>query len=329
MANRAPSGEATVYTTLPATARLIASRSAGVGGVITYQSLISALLANPGQLYGGYFQVTVTSNNLTLAIKTTAGNDPSATEPVFVNIGGTVRVIAATTSTTKNAGTSWGLAGSANFATLPMDWFAYVVYRAANSTVYISASRFPAGATVNDFSGTSANEKHLFDHSTFATSDQVEVCGRFEATLSETASFNWSVPTYVQGVNLIRTPIKMTRWLTYAPTITSGYSANPTDTIYSYRFLERDAQVMFREATAGTSNTTANGEYSLPFTALTLTNALWGSGPCIMTDDGTLFAGYGYITSGATTILFAKIEGWTDSGDRRINFTPPVLYRVA
>jgi hypothetical protein len=299
-----------------------------VGGVIQYSNLISPALAVPGQLCGGYFQATVASNNLTLAIKTNFGSDPSTSTPVYVNIGGTIVPIATATSTTKAAGFNWGAAGGSSFAAKEVDWFAYAVYVNSTKTVAISASRYPGGSLVSDFSGTLTAENHLFDHASFATSDLVAPCGRFAATLSAGGSYNWSVPTYVQGTNLIRTPTRKTRWLDWTPTIAAGYSSAPTGAVYQYQFDDRDAIITLREATPGTSNTTNVATYSLPFTALTLSNALWGAN-CVMTNNGTIFAdGYAYISSGATIVSFTKIGGWTNSGNRQVNFTPPMRYRI-
>src|SRR5690348_826774 len=70
-----------------------------------------------GFLWDGYFQVTVASNNITVSLKTRAGNNPSTSEPVTIYIGGTRRRITAALSVTKNAGTNWFAAGSSEMAT--------------------------------------------------------------------------------------------------------------------------------------------------------------------------------------------------------------------
>lgn len=70
-----------------------------------------------GQILNGKFVKSVSSNNLTVALKTLAGNDPSATDPVFVRIGNTVRMITSSLSVTaKNSGTNWFGKGASYFA---------------------------------------------------------------------------------------------------------------------------------------------------------------------------------------------------------------------
>lgn len=70
------------------------------------QAIAESLAFPPGFMYNGKISVTVTSNNITVALKTMAGNDPSAADPVLVNIAGTTRKIVAALSVTKNAGIS-------------------------------------------------------------------------------------------------------------------------------------------------------------------------------------------------------------------------------
>ncbi len=84
--------------------------------------LQNSYLAPPqGFLVNGKIVPSVASNNLTVALKTLAGNNPSVSDPVFIRIGDTVRAITSALSVTKNAGTNWGNAGGAELATQEMN----------------------------------------------------------------------------------------------------------------------------------------------------------------------------------------------------------------
>ena len=51
-------------------------------------------------MWNGKIVPSVASDNLTVALKTHAGTDPSATDPVYVMIGGVVRTITSALSAT-------------------------------------------------------------------------------------------------------------------------------------------------------------------------------------------------------------------------------------
>jgi hypothetical protein len=74
---------------------------------------IDTFSAPQGFLINGKIVTSVSSNNLTVAIKTLAGSDPSSSDPVYARIGNTVRSITAALSVTKNAGTNWFNSGAA------------------------------------------------------------------------------------------------------------------------------------------------------------------------------------------------------------------------
>lgn len=184
-----------------------------------------------GGAYGGFFgadgvmingkiSVTVASNNLTVAIKTLAGTDPSVSDPVYVRINDTIRSIISALSVTKNAGTNWCNAGGSELATKEVDYFVYLIWNTTPATdvVDIGFSRIPHGRVYNNFSGTSTNEKYLaYGNGSAPTStDDVVNIGRFAATLSAGAGYTWTVPTFTSE-NLIQRPIYNTRWLDFAP----------------------------------------------------------------------------------------------------------------
>jgi hypothetical protein len=309
MANVKPSAVATVTTHLTADWRFAGSRyyDAAYSKAVTEWQYMAALLAPAGQLIGGYIAPSVASNNLTLAIKTDAGNDPSANEPVFVKINGTMYTITAATSTTKNAGTSWGNAGAAELAAKEIDWIAYVVYDSNSSVVAISASRYPGGRLVSDFSTTTTNEKHLFDFTNFTSTDNVEPCGRFAATLSAGAGYTWTVPTYT-GANLIKAPIRETRVLDWTPTMTGVTSGNGT-LVAKYQIVNNQLWAMVNFTLGNTSAIGASVDLSYPFTRLLTSAEILGN--CNLQDTGTLnYSGIiRYTAAGPARIFCIKADG--------------------
>lgn len=162
-----------------------------------------------GFLQNGKIVVTDASG-ITVAIKTLAGTDPSASDPVYCRIGDTVRPITAALSVAKADGTNWMNAGSAELATKEIDYFAYLGYNATDGVV-IGFSRIVANS-YGEFSATTTNEKYcaISTITNAASTDYYEVIGRFAATLSAGAGYTWSVPTYT-AINLIQRPIYETR----------------------------------------------------------------------------------------------------------------------
>ena len=168
-----------------------------------------------GFLINGKIVPSVASNNLTVALKGLDGNDPSATNPIYIRIGDTVHSITSALSVTKNAGTNWFNAGSSELATKEIDYFVYLGYNATDGVV-IGFSRIPYATEYSQFSTTSTNEKYCaISTITNATSgDDYVVIGRFAATLSAGAGYTWSVPTFTSR-NLIQRPIFETRVMEY------------------------------------------------------------------------------------------------------------------
>jgi len=279
---------------------------------------VAAVSPVQGGLRNGYISRTVSSNNLTVAVKTLAGGDPSATDPVYVRIGNTVRTITSALSVTKNAGTNWFAAGSSEMATHETDYFVYMGYNATDGTV-IGFARFPNAITYGDFSATSTNEKYCaISTITNATAtDEYEVIGRANATLSAGAGYTWSVPATSV---VISRPVYESRPLTWTPTQT-GFSADPASGLYYYSFDEDHIIMKIRQPNTGTSNATGF-TLTAPFNAKTLTNGLW-SGVGIGTDNNAVFVPLnGYITTGAATITLLKsgsATGFTGSSNKSAN----------
>lgn len=232
-----------------------------------------------GHLINGKISVTDAAG-ITVAIKTLGGADPSVTDPVFVRIGDTVRVITAALSVAKADGTNWCNSGSAELATKEVDYFVYLGYNATDGVV-IGFSRFPGAHSYDDFSATTTNEKYcaISTITTAAATDYYEVIGRFAATLSAGAGYTWSVPTYT-AKNLIQRPIRESRWLDYVPVMTGGADLSGYEAA-RYKVVTNSVYVHF--AANSSRNVTTSGvvQITVPFTgtqAITVANTLIHNG---------------------------------------------------
>jgi hypothetical protein len=213
-----------------------------------------------GQLLNGVITPSVSSNNLTVAVKTLAGNDPSDTDPVFIRIGNTVRKITAALSVTKNSGTNWFGSGGADFATKEVDYFVHFIWNTTDVAVSIAFSRLPTKTGLySDFSSTTTNPKYLaYSGSAPASTDVCQIAGRFNAILSASASYNWSIPATPIVINQ---PIRNTRWLDMIANQNTGFSSQ-TDKVCRYRIDNDKIECMF--AVSGTSNSSSL-QIDLPF----------------------------------------------------------------
>lgn len=227
---------------------------------------ISNISGPQGFMINGKIDVTVASNNITVAIKTLAGTDPTTSDVVFVRIDDTIHSITSALSVTKNAGTNWFNSGSSELATQEIDYFVYLGYNATDGVV-IGFSRIPGANKYGDFSATTTNEKYaaISTITTAASTDYYEVVGRFAATLSAGAGYTWSVPTFTAS-NLIQRPIYETRWLTMLPVLAVSGGTAPTYTASAYRYKVIDNSVFYRLNLRNTSGGTAgNGASAITF----------------------------------------------------------------
>src|SRR5258706_5058017 len=133
----------------------------GVSALNTRITNLETLKGNPaeGTLWNGIIQPSVTSNNLTLALKTFAGADPSVSDVVYVTLGGVIHAITTALSITMNAGSNWFALGSNETATLEQELFAYLGFNATDGVV-LGTSRIPYAKQYGDFSATSTNSKY-------------------------------------------------------------------------------------------------------------------------------------------------------------------------
>src|SRR3990172_11934381 len=135
-------------------------------------------------------------------------------------ITNTVQSITAAISTTKTDGTNWCNTGAAETATQDVDFFVYLIQETgANAGTKIGFSRIPFARVMGDFVNTSNSEKYIAGNwVNFNATDEVENIGRFNASLTATATFNWSIPA---TSIIVSRPIFETRRLTYTPAVTS------------------------------------------------------------------------------------------------------------
>lgn len=162
---------------------------------------------------------SVASNNLTVALKTLAGTDPSAADPITHRIGNAVYDITAALSLTAAASTNWCSLGT-DFATIEQDLFVYLIAETgAAAGVKIGFSRIAYALTMGDFNAGSTHAKHIKGNWTTLTStDAVALIGRFSATLSAGAAYTWTLPSPV----VVNWPIYETRWRNYIPSVLPG-----------------------------------------------------------------------------------------------------------
>lgn len=295
-----------------------ARQNIGLGGlaILNYE--------NPPQGYmvNGRIDVTVASSDLTVAIKTLSGNNPSTSEPVYVRIGDSVRSITSALSVTRNDGTNWFNSGSAELATLEVDYFVYLGYNATDGVV-IGFSRLPFARRYGDFSATTTNERHcaISTITNATSSDYYENIGRFSATLSTGAGYTWSVPTFT-ALNLIQRPIYETRLLSWSPVYT-GFSVNPT-WVHNYQITWNQAYLFCRENVNGTSNATWFTK-TIPIACRDLTVNSAYSLVTLITDNGADSATPWYLTLPTASPwnvinCFTTIAGgtWTAANGKRV-----------
>lgn len=280
-------------------------------------------IALQGFLINGKIVPSVASNNLTVAIKTVTGSDPSASNPVYCRIGDSIRSITAALSVTKNAATNWFNSGGSELATIEVDYFVYLGYNSTDGVV-VGFSRIPYGKQYSDFSSTTTNDKYcaISTISNAASTDYYENIGRFAATLSATASFNWSVPTFT-AINLVNKPMNATRWLTWSP-VFGGFSANPSGGIYRYKIYDDRITVAVEQPNAGTSNATSF-TITAPITSATVASMIWWSPISRGTDNAAALTTKDQANMGSATqtISLAKASsssGWTSSSTKSARF---------
>jgi len=258
-----------------------------------------------GQMINGRILPSVDSGNLTVALKTLAGDDPSATDPVYVMIGGVVRSITSALSVTKNAATNWCKAGSAELATKEIDYFVYLGYNATDGVV-IGFSRIPFANQYGEFSATTTDEKYagISTITNAAAEDSYVNIGRFAATLSAGAGYTWTVPTFT-ATNLIQRPIYETDWKDWLPVNSASGSMTWTSVsviIAKYKLVGNALHIILAEE--GTTGGTASTDLisTLPFSVAQISVAVSGR-----VRDSIYYGGYGLI-SPVGSVIFRRYD---------------------
>jgi hypothetical protein len=259
-----------------------------------------------GYMINGKFSVTVNSNNLTVALKTKAGGDPSATDPVSVWINGTYRRCTAALSVTKNAGTNWMALGT-NLPAIESDLFIYLGWNTTPATdiMDIGFARIPNGRVYSDFSSTTTAAKYLaFGNASTPTATDDYVCvGRFAATLSAGAGYTWTVPTFTNA-NLIHTPIFETRMLAYTPTFTNLTVGDGT-LAARYKITNDIVDVFLNFTFGGTSSIAGAVSFTLPIASSASYSVTSAPGTILRLFDatGSTWVGmFSTITASGTTL---------------------------
>jgi hypothetical protein len=276
-------------------------------------SKLSSIYGPQGFMRNGKIVTSVSANDLTVSIKTLAGADPSASDPVYVRIGNDERTITTATSKTLNDGTNWFNSGSTSLATFEVDYFVYLIWNTTPATdrVDLGFARIPYGRTYADFSGTTTNEKYLAfsGADTPASTDEVEVVGRFNATLSATAAFNWSIPATSVIVNR---PIFETRELTASLATANTTLGNGTQTAI-YTIKGRDCAIIYEFILGTTSAMGTNPRITLPFsigTKYSTGNENHQVGTAWLEDRSVVNAFGPVISSGAIGATAVDIYAW-------------------
>lgn len=278
---------------------------------------------NPGTMINGKLVPSVASNNLTVALKTAAGTDPTTTDVVSININGTVRTVTAALSITLAAGTNWFNAGSAELAAKEIDYFCYAVWDSNSSVVALAPARISSGTLVSSFSSTTTNERYLGNYANYTSTDDVVVIGRFAATLSAGAGYTWTVPTYTND-NLVNAPVFETRRLDWTPahTRTGGaYTNAPTVSSAQYIVMKGRVFIYERHTQNATPGSSGNQQYTLPFT-----NNYSGAQLMNCVNTTSAIQQLAFVTTTSPTITLYKYDGTAEATASQAYVTEGLIY---
>lgn len=252
----------------------------------TYDTLYAKYLGD-ADFYKYSITTSESGGNLTVALKNFEGNDPTATKPVKIQIGGVIRTITSALSYTRNAWNNILNMWSSELATKEVDLFAYLFYYPTTWAVVIAYARIPNANTISDLSYDALTEKwfdYPYDWNLPPSSTSIANIGRFNATLSAGGAYTWSIPATSVIIN---SPAYETRWLDWQPSVTASGSM----TIASLSFAEAkykisgDSLSINYSATYTTGWTASSDVIStVPFTFLS-SSILWFSSPCYDSAD--------------------------------------------
>ncbi|MGA1048132.1 MAG: hypothetical protein ACO3UU_08980, partial [Minisyncoccia bacterium] len=265
-----------------------------------------------GGLINGFIRVTVASNNLTVAISTSSSSqvDPTASNPVYVWIGGTLRSITSVLSCNSNAGFNLCNSGSSELVNREIDYFVYIGNRTSDNTLFLGFSRIPYARVITDFSDTANNDKYVrFGDGSFNPSSTIGAItniGRFAATLSAGPSHNWSVPAFTNA-NLIQEPVYETRWLsaTLAPYGSGGSLGTFAQDSNGYRYKLKNDICSFQINGRVTNKGSWSGDVriTIPISAKTLLQDFYYASGWVANNTNPATTSRGGIKLGATNYM--------------------------
>lgn len=218
-----------------------------------------------GFLYNGKIVPSVSGGALTVALKTLAGTDPSASDPVYVRIGDAIRSITSALSVTINGGTNWFGIGTAGLAGNETDLFSFIGLKSSDSSYRLMVGRLGIDGQLNQTGyadGDGTANTYIYPYSQIAATDSIALIGRFAATLSAGSGYTWSVPSYTSS-NLIQRPVYETRPLSYTPQIGDGSLGNGSIS-GTYQIMGTRVRVRGKFTLGSTSTVTGNLNFSKP-----------------------------------------------------------------
>jgi hypothetical protein len=272
-----------------------------------------------GYLYNGQISAIITGNSITISIITDKGNTPTPADSIKVKLNGVIRTIRSTLSLTIVFGTNWFNSGSTELAAKEIDYFIYMGYNAIDG-VTLGMARIPFGLIYSDFSTTNTNEKYcaISTITNAAAGDSYRVIGRLAASLSASANYYWSVPTYT-NLNLIQYPIYETRKLVWGGVLT-GFSALATY-VMEYTLKGRSLFLFIGWSSGSSTSNATNLTCTLPFSWVGPAygySALSGQG----LDNGVWCLVVGEVSVKTFTASKNLLGGaWTNPGRKDINIS--------
>jgi hypothetical protein len=267
---------------------------------------------------------SIASNNLTVALKTFAGTDATATDVAIFSIGAAMLSVSAALSVGVTAALgdifAWDTGKiQGNDAQL----FVYLINN--NGTPQIGVSSCPTLLTVatNYYSNGSqtgtAGHTNIVMSGTLNATNSCRVIGR--VNVSQADNNNWQAPGASKIINRY---INETDLLNYTPTYT-GFSSNPPTNVSQYKIIGTDVLTNEREVTVGTSNSTSFF-ITAPILAITQTNVTWEAPLGFHTDNdiSATVPGLVIINSNTQILTMRKTidstTSWTNGGGKRANY---------
>lgn len=228
----------------------------------------SRIRQNNGDLYKYSIVPSISSWNLTVALKNYLWQDPSVTTPVKVQIWDTVRTITSALSVALSSWWNWLNLWSSELATKENDIFVYLYYSTVSNAVWFGFSRLPSGHFGNDFTlANDVSEKSIPRTIANNNTDIFKNIGRFSAILSAGAWYTWSTPSaWFQVINYY---INETKWLDYVTTIYgagwSSWSFATSRKVSKYKLVWNTLYLRVNYKISNAWSWTGVMGYTLPF----------------------------------------------------------------